>query len=774
MHRHELHRHDVFISYNSQDRSAALELDEQLRARGYHPWIDVRDIVLGQRWLDQLESIIERAPAVLVLIGGSGLGPWEAEEMAAALQQAMKREVPVIPVFLKEAPAEVETDSLPLFLQSRVAVDLRTENLDRLITGLGPPAPAGEEQPPSRWNVPRRNPYFTGRDEDLDELHRALTTEGRAALGQAIAGLGGIGKTQTAVEYCHRHRDAYAAVFWVRAETVEEIRTGFADVARSLALPAAEAADQDAIVAAVVRWLEDNDGWLLVFDNADRPDLLTPFLPRQVRGRLLLTSRASEAAFAALGMREPLRIRTLPPAQAKAFLLDRARRPEASGDERQAVAELAEKLGYLPLALEQAAAYVAASGARFRSYLESYAERRLRLLEEAQPQTGDYPATVATTWSLSFQEIATEAPAAADLLRVLAFLAPDAIPLEIFEDGAAELGETLAEALDGDDPLALSRLLEPLLRFSLVERDIEARTVSVHRMVQEAARAGLDERGWAERVVQALDAVYPASYAAYTDIATWPRCDRLEAHVRVVENLIERLLIAVEAAANLLLAAGVYAARRGRLADGKSRIECSLRLREKLHGSEHASVASAHHELARMLRAQGDLEEARKNLERSLEIWAVVHGTQEHQAVAASLAVLASVLLEQGDLEGARENLERSLEIQAVVRGTQEHPDLAASLSLLAIVLRAQGDLEGARKNFEQSLEIQDKVYGTREHYSTAITEWHLGRLRQRLDEPAAGQELLEHAYQVLLSQLGPEHPHTRKLGAELGKGDPS
>ncbi|MCP4545749.1 MAG: TIR domain-containing protein [bacterium] len=144
-------RHDVFISYNSQDRDAALELDGQLRTLGFRPWIAVHDAVPGQRWLDQLERIIESTPAVLVLVGASGLGPWETEEIAAALQQAVKRKVPVVPVFMKGAPPEVGPTSLPLFRGVRVGVDLRTESLYRLVKLLGqavglPPAAAGGGQ----------------------------------------------------------------------------------------------------------------------------------------------------------------------------------------------------------------------------------------------------------------------------------------------------------------------------------------------------------------------------------------------------------------------------------------------------------------------------------------------------------------------------------------------------------------------------------------------------------------------------------------------------
>jgi tetratricopeptide (TPR) repeat protein len=360
---------------------------------------------------------------------------------------------------------------------------------------------------------------------------------------------------------------------------------------------------------------------------------------------------------------------------------------------------------------------------QFRAYLESYARRHLELLEEARPETGDYPATVASTWSLSFQEIEKESPASADMLRVLAFLAPDAIPLEIFEEGTVELGEPLAEAMGDGDPLALSELLAPLQRFSLVESDMEARTVSIHRMVQAAARTGLDERSWAERVVKVLKSAYPES----PEFKDWLLCERLEPHVRKMERLVGRHSIEIEAAAELFYSAIDYAMQRGRLVDAESFIKRSITIQEKLHGIAHISKARLLHSLARVLHAQGDLD-------------------------------------------GARENLERSLEIKASVFGTQEHPSVAASLHSLAGVLQAQGDLDGARKNLERVLEIDAGIYGTRDHYSTAMTEEQLGRLLEELAEPEIAQELLEHAYQVYLNQLGPEHPYTGRLGGRLGK----
>src|SRR5207249_3255748 len=150
-------------------------------------------------------------------------------------------------------------------------------------------------QPSQPWNVPHeRNPAFTGREDVLERVRSRLTSNGTAALSQAqaISGLGGIGKTQTAVEYAYRYRQDYRAVLWVVAETEQSLSTGFAALARLLHLPETDAPDQDQLRQAVQSWLEANEGWLLVFDNADEPSLLRPYLPRQHRGHVLLTSRA--------------------------------------------------------------------------------------------------------------------------------------------------------------------------------------------------------------------------------------------------------------------------------------------------------------------------------------------------------------------------------------------------------------------------------------------------------------------------------------------------
>jgi transcriptional regulator with XRE-family HTH domain len=490
-------------------------------------------------------------------------------------------------------------------IAEKLEIAKRGLKVDDLIVGRPPGTP------PSRaWNVPfAPNPFFTGRAHVLEELRATLTQKGATALVQAISGLGGIGKTQTAVEYAYRYQNEYSAILWVLADSVRGLVSGFGAIARLLNLPEADDPDEQRVASATRAWLEREANWLLVVDNADRPEIVQPFLPTGGRGHVLLTSRAS--LFDSLGINRPITIDVLPAEEAVAFLLKRTGRENTAEAEVTAAAELAEELGRLPLALEQAGAYIRATQSRLRSYLTTYRKQRLRLLEKRLPAAGNYKKSVRTTWTLNFAKVKRTHRAAADVLCLSAFLHPDAIPLELFERGVRKLGPLIGKALARlrDEPLALDELLEPLTQYSLIRRDIEARTYSIHRMVQEVLRDSLppkDQVCWAERAVRGLQAILPGN--RFED---WPLCERLLSHTLCCAQYVKKLALSFWDAVYLVGWTGDYLAVREQFSQGVALQRQALTIARKVLGPEHVGTATILHNLGYLLYHMGDLTAAR-------------------------------------------------------------------------------------------------------------------------------------------------------------------
>jgi hypothetical protein len=213
-------------------------------------------------------------------------------------------------------------------------------------------------KPQRAWNIPYlRNDYFTGREEILAELHARFKANTSTALSQrhAMSGLGGIGKTQIAVEYAYRYHEEYQAVFWARAESHEALTSSFIKIAALLDLPQKDEQDQTMIVQAVKRWLQDNNGWLLILDNADEPKVVREFLPTKFDGHILLTTRAQALG----GLAQRVEVDTFTPELGALFLLRRAtiiaadRALElATSQDREVAIEISKELGGLALALD--------------------------------------------------------------------------------------------------------------------------------------------------------------------------------------------------------------------------------------------------------------------------------------------------------------------------------------------------------------------------------------------------------------------------------------
>src|SRR5258708_1083254 len=226
---------------------------------------------------------------------------------------------------------------------------------------------AVSQKPSPLWNVPYgRNRFFTERDDELHILYKELEMRDAVALSQprAITGLGGIGKTQMALEYAYRYGSKYAAVLWVRAASSSELASSFMDLARALNLPEANEQDQNIIVEAVLRWLRLHTGWLLIFDNMDDPSIAEPFLPNAGSGHLLFTTRAQALS----NLAQCVEVQQMKPEIGALLLLRRAEilplqaTLELAGkDDRMVASDISRELDGLPLALDQAGAYVKAT-----------------------------------------------------------------------------------------------------------------------------------------------------------------------------------------------------------------------------------------------------------------------------------------------------------------------------------------------------------------------------------------------------------------------------
>ncbi len=615
----------------------------------------------------------------------------------------------------------------------------------------------------SLWNVPfRRNPFFTGRTHLLSTLHQRLTSTGSIAL----SGLGGVGKTQIAVEYAYRYRADYNAIFWVRAASRETLITDFVNLAALLALPGRDAPDQMTIVAAVKRHLAQRTGWLLILDNADDLAMLSDFLPTGDQAHILLTTRAQATGRIA----ESLIVEKMDMSEGTLLLLRRAKLliPDAPLNNvpralRIQAQTLVEELDCLPLALDQAGAYIEETSCNLAEYLALYQKRRLALLKRESLVSSDYPHTVASTWALSLEQIEQADPSAAELLRLCAFLAPDAIPETMLAEGAAELGSILGPVVA--DPYLLNEAIQVLRRYSLVKRDPEARLLSIHRLVQVVLKENLDtvtRQQWAERTVRMVNAAFPEASFAHLN-----RCERYLPHAQACASLIEEYHLSFPEAAHLLHQMGIYLNKRAHHAQANPFLQQALRISEQILDTLHPQMANVLHDLAENYVGLGSDAKAETLFNRSLAIREQTLADY-HPDVAESLTHLGQLYHYQGKYQQAESLYSRALAIWENPSGSgrlDAQEGLGFVLNNLALLYDHQGHYEQSEPLHLRALKIREQALGP-EHPDTAESLNNLAYLYGKIEKYEQAELLLQRAISVQEQGLGPEHPDVaRSLG---------
>ncbi|HII06093.1 MAG TPA: TIR domain-containing protein, partial [Methanotrichaceae archaeon] len=602
---------DFFISYNSADESWAEWIAWQLEEAKYTTILQAWDFRPGHNFVLEMDKASKEAERTIIVLSPDFLSSsFTPSEWAVAFKKDPTGEKGLI------VPVRVRKCELDGLLSTISRIDLigfdeepaKQTLLDGVkferATPTMPPGFPGSRsvtaEPrfpgvlPPVWNVPYiRNPNFTGRKSLLTDLHAALNSGQYAALTQAIVGLGGVGKTQLALEYVYSYMDNYEVVWWVRSEEPSTLAADYVGLAGALHLPESVLADQNIVVDAVRRKLGQLEDWLLIFDNAAKSECIDAYLPQGGRGHVIITSRNQDWDIVAREM--PIRV--FEEDEAVEFILKRT-----GEDDQDSAKELAKELDCLPLALEQACAYIKTRRKSIAGYLELFRQRKIELLKFPISRK-DYDYTVATTWEISFQQVQDESEASADLLHLCAFLAPDNIPKSLLIKGAEHLPEPLASAVA--DELRFDDAVAALNRYSLLTVADDA--LSVHRLVQAVTRDRLSEeeqKRWAAVAVRLVNDFFP--YES-DDVRTWDECSVLLPHAVAAAEQAKRLEANPEATGLLLNQMGLYLSGRAEFSEAKSAFERALEIDEKVYGPDHPNVATMVNNLGEVLRALGDL-----------------------------------------------------------------------------------------------------------------------------------------------------------------------
>jgi tetratricopeptide (TPR) repeat protein len=545
------------------------------------------------------------------------------------------------------------------------------------------------------WTIPPPVRSFTGRDGQLTALHTQLTGEGAATLvpTAALYGMGGVGKSQLALAYAQRYRTEYQLGWWVPAETELGMLTSLGDLGIALGVHAE--LTPPALAAQARNALGERSGWLLIFDNAPNPGAVAEFLPGAGGGHVLVTSR--DAAWQ--GIADPVAVDLLPLDDAVMLLLRR------TGDaDEQAATRLAEALGRLPLALEQAAGFAAERRLSLASYLELFEQRRAELLARGRPLA--YQGTVDATFTLALDRLRAANPPAGRLVELCALLAPDEIPLPLLLSQPELLPELLATATA--DPLERAELIGVVYQMGLLTRDV-ADTVRIHRLVQDVTLAHLPDADRQKRIVDAVTLLaellpYPGEHPD-----GWPRSAQLLAHTQAVLPHARAAQLTNPALAQLLNRIGNYLwSREIDVRFAAELIEQALTIRQRLHDGDHPVVAESLNDLASCLSKLGERRRARELHEQAVSMSQRLY-PGDHSHVAISMGSLANDLRELGEVGRARELDEQALAMfQRLYSG--DHSHVGVSLTNLAEDLRRLKEHKRARELERQALAMKQRL----------------------------------------------------------------
>ncbi|MFJ8587183.1 FxSxx-COOH system tetratricopeptide repeat protein [Streptomyces sp. NPDC093595] len=751
---------DLFLSYVAENRMWADWIESVLTRAGFR--VVPRDVSADPEvsGTDVLQAA-ENAARTVVLLSSAYLKSARAVEVwerAAAEDPGGGRRhlLPVRVGDVRLTTPYIDRNPVDLFRLDEVnATTSLLRALERpvkLNEGV-PPGPRFPGTVPKIWNAPPRNPGFTGRSVVLERMRDQLGGGLAVVLPQpqTLYGLGGVGKTQVALEYVHRFMADYDLVWWISAEQTDDVIASLAELAVRLGAQGGEdmaAASQEAID--LLRRGVPSHRWLLVFDNADDPDALKRFFP--TGGHILVTSR--NQTWSQYGDALPVDV----------FLREESvehLQRRAKGLSAEDADKVAEAVGDLPLAVEQAAAWIAETATPVAAYLEQLEQAAARTLALNQP--AGYPEPVAATWNVSIERLQERSPAAVRLLQLCAFFAPEPIHANLL------YSKQMIEALKPYDAslqekLVLGRVIREIGRFALAKVDQVSNSIQVHRLVQAVIRAQLSEEEQREArhaVHRILAGARPDDDEPIDNPETWPRFATIWPHLGPSEARFCR----DPETRRLLIDRVRYLWKRG---DWQTAWSLGSDLRDawrEMLGNDDLQYLYLRFHLSNILRSQGRYVEARELDEVTLERQrAVLGASHPHTYMTTSgLAMDLGTLGEYGRaMELATEAHEGFSQIFH-----EAHPRTLAAANNLALNLRMVGQYARAREIDQEVFDRRTEVLGP-EHPYTLSSATSLARDLREVGRYDDSVTLLSRTYAIYKDTLGRAFPGTLAAAKSL------
>ncbi|MFJ5864002.1 FxSxx-COOH system tetratricopeptide repeat protein [Streptomyces parvus] len=797
-----------FISYAGVDRPWAEWVGWHLGQAGHQVILDVWDWHTGDIFVERMDDALKQSDAVVALFSKSYFDAerWTQEEWTAAVARR-ERIIPlaVEPLAAADTPHLLAPrlhknlhglDETAARAALREAINGGTRPTSPpVFPGSAPTAEPAEAQgstkprlpgstgQPDVWNVRRRNPDFSGREAVIVQLRESLLS-GQQAVVQALHGMGGIGKTQIALEYAHRFSGQYDLVWWIDAEQSDQIPVHYTELADRLGIAKPDAGS-DPNARAVLHHLRTRQRWLIVLDNAEDPAQIAPWLP-EGPGHVLITSRNHSWR----GIAHPTGLDVFTRSDSLAYLGTRI--PGTTPAQADA---LAQDLGDLPLALAQAAGVIG-SGMTLDRYRQLLTDDTARIMREGDAP--GYPAPLAAAVGIATARLDDNHPEATALLRLGAFLGPDPIPIAWLESARPHLSTIPG---DPDDLMWPHASLQHLGRYGLARIDHE--TVQIHRLTQAVLRDQTDAgqtAGVRDDVTTILRAVEPGDPESPD---SWPAWASLTSHLTSQHVLVAdrpELRPTLRQAAMFLIRSGqprtaaelltslreTWTAELGpddpevltcmqylghatsdlgELGSAHLIIEDTLARRRRTLGDDHSDTLQSANDLATILNQFGKHTEARRMEEDTLARRRRTLG-DNHRHTLQSAANLAVTLNELGKHTEAHRLLEDTLTRSRRTLG-DNHPATLQANNGLAIVLNDLGQDTEARRMLEDTLTRSRRTLGD-DHRHTLQAAGGLAFILNTLGERAEARRMQEDILTRSRRTLGDNHRYTLQAANSL------